>query len=172
MAGEKASRPLAAGGGYRTEHGSEPARRSFTTSGVVLHNRKRGKLCAIAKLVVAEPLGQLVLAMPYRNRQAVQHVSLPPMALRYAREWGARLWVVRLDATGECYALPLRDVEAVGWLHPSEGRPEWFVPLDAFRAIPWQSWAYVERCVTLEEPEEVADAAPAVQLELGLEVPA
>ena len=82
--------------------------------------RKRGRACIIAKVVEAHPLGELVLAMPYRNRQVVECVSLPPTVLAYARQRGIRWWVVRLDASGESYGLRLDDVERLGWLRASE----------------------------------------------------
>ncbi|MCL4534973.1 MAG: hypothetical protein M1370_07410 [Bacteroidetes bacterium] len=115
---------------------------------------KRGKDCIICKLVKAQPLGRLVLAMPYRHRQTVEHVSLPPSALAFGRRHGATWWVVRRDLEGRCFGLPLEEVETVGWLKPSEGKPEWFVPLARFRPIAWQEWAYPERVVNLSEPEE------------------
>ena len=127
---------------------------------VALVAHKRGRTCVIAKLVFARPLQQFVLAMPYRNRQEVNHVSLPPSALRLAREKGAHLWVVRFDRSGECFALALADVEKVGWLWVSDGRPEWFAKLSAFQLIPWQSWDYVERTIVLDEQ------CPGRQLEL------
>lgn len=133
------------------------AHRDSSTSGAVaLAVLKRGRWCILAKLVRSHPLDELVLAMPYRNRQTVNHVSLPPIALRYAREHGAQDWVVRLDTEGLCYALPLADVERCGWLKASDGQPEWFVPLATFRAIPWQNWPYVEDTVRLGQPEQAA----------------
>ena len=132
-----------------------------STGGVALAILKRGRWCIIAKLVVASPLDEMVLAMPYRHRQTVNHVSLPPLVLRYAREHGAKLWVVRFDTEGLCYALPLADVEKAGWLRTSEGRPEWFVPLARFDPLPWQTWDYVERVAVLadeadDRPEQLA----------------
>ncbi|MBI2304033.1 MAG: hypothetical protein HYU86_04730 [Chloroflexi bacterium] len=108
---------------------------------LVVH--KRGKDCVLAKLVVARPLGEIVLAMPYRNRRRVDHVSLPPRVLQHARREGATWWIVRLDCEGLCYGLPLAQVEDVGWLATSEDEPEWFVPLTRFQSIPWQEWFYV-----------------------------
>jgi len=108
----------------------------------------------VAKLVEAHPLHQTALAMPYRHRQKVNHVSLPPVVLRFARKRGARWWVVRLDMEGVCYALPLADVERVGWLAPSDGRPEWFVPLSRFQPVEWQEWDYAETVVRLGQPEQ------------------
>ncbi len=117
---------------------------------VALQMTKRGRVCTIAKLVEATPMNQIVLAMPYRHRQTVNHVSVPPVVLRYARESGARLWLVRLDSEGLCYALPLADVERAGWLKPSEGKPEWFVPLSRFTPMAWQGWEYVTQVVQLD----------------------
>ena len=109
----------------------------------------------IAKLVVARPLGQLVVGMPYRNRKAVEHPSLPPAALALAREAGCRWWVVRLDAEARCVGLPLADVERVGWLKPHrDGYPEWFVALSKFRPLAWQQWDWLppEQSLDLDEP--------------------
>ncbi|MCL5961821.1 MAG: hypothetical protein M1358_21320 [Chloroflexi bacterium] len=125
---------------------------------VALAVQKRGRPCTIAKLVVAQPLAEVVLGMPYRHRQTVNHVSLPPIVLRYAREHGARLWVVRLDSEGVCYSLPLAEVERAGWLRASDGQPEWFVPLSRFRPIAWQDWDYVVDVVRLREPEPAASS--------------
>lgn len=116
--------------------------------------RKRGRSCVVAKLVVAEPLGELVIAMPYRHRQVVHVVSLPPMVLDFVRKQGARTWVVRLDGLGQCYALPLAEVEHIGWLKSSDGQPEWFVSLERFTPITWQDWPFVERIITVEESTE------------------
>ena len=150
-----------------TLSGRTQGRPDFTP--VVLTVQKRGAWQCIAKLVVAHPLGEVVLAMPYRHRQSVEHVSLPPAALNFARAHGATAWVVRLDLQGECYALPLADVERVGWLHPSDGRPEWFVPIAKFEPMPWQSWAFVERTIRLGlEPPEQPPAAPAAPCQLAL----
>jgi len=103
--------------------------------------------------VWAQPLGELVLAMPYRNRQTVNVVSVPPAVLNFAKQRDAKFWVVRLDSVGECYALPLAEVEHQGWLKSSDGRPEWFVPLSHFRRIAWQDWPFVERVITLDTVE-------------------
>jgi len=132
------------------------------TTPVALAVRKRDRLCVVGKLVEAQPIGCLVLAMPYRHRQTVEHVSVPPAVLAYARRAAARWWVVRLDGEGRCLGLPLGDVEPAGWLKPSGGRPEWFVPLARFRPLPWQTWHYVERVVVLDAE---ADDRPQ-QLEL------
>lgn len=119
---------------------------------VALQVAKRGRLCTIAKLVDATPLNEIVLAMPYRHRQAVEHVSIPPVVLRYARQSGARLWIVRLDAEGRCFALALAEVDnAAGWLKPSEGSPEWFVAMSKFQAIAWQDWPFVEATIRLDD---------------------
>ncbi len=126
---------------------------ALNTPPVGLGLRKRGKTCIIGKLVEARPLDCLVLAMPYRHRQTVLHVSVPPAVLAYARRAGARWWVVRFDTEGRCLGLPLAEVEGVGWLRPSEGKPEWFVPLAHFETLPWQDWNYVERVVVVGEDE-------------------
>ncbi len=112
---------------------------------------KRGRRLVIAKLVHATPLNELVLAMPYRHRQTVEHVSVPPSVLAHARQYGVRSWVVRFDTLGQCSALPLAEVERAGWLKPSDGRPEWFVPLSRFQPVPWQQWDFTEAEVTLED---------------------
>lgn len=137
-----------------------------TDTGTALAILKRRKQCVIAKLVTARPLGQLVLAMPYRNRRQVHTVSVPPAVLHYARSRGAVAWVVRLDQLGQCYGLPLADVEKAGWLHSSDGSPEWFVPLDRFRPLPWQEWPYVERTTVVETATPASVAGDVQQLGL------
>ncbi len=102
------------------------------------HGRK------IAKLVVVRPGGDLVLAMPYRHRQVVRHVSLPPAVLEFARLAGARRWIVRIDKEEACYVLPLTEVERRGWLkRHRDGWHEWFLPLDAFTRCAWTDWSFV-----------------------------
>lgn len=127
----------------------------FTPVALRLH--KRNKDCIVAKLVIARPLSQIVLAMPYRHKRVTEHISLPPRVLQFARAQGAISWIVRHDLLGLCYRLPLSAVERVGWLQASDGQPEWFVPIARFEQIPWQSWPFVEDEVDLTEP------APAVQ---------
>jgi hypothetical protein len=114
----------------------------------------------VGKLVIARPLGELVIAMPYRHRTHVQHVSLPPAALLLARQHGARLWVVRFDVLGECYALELNAVEHVGWLRTSNGKPEWFVPVRRFERVGWMDWDYVENFVLLDDEPGAARQLP------------
>jgi hypothetical protein len=148
--------PLARGGAGETSSDGYRAHLEYSTLGesVAIEMRKRGRACIIAKVVEAHPLGELVLAMPYRNRQVVECVSLPPTVLAYARQRGIRWWVVRLDASGESYGLRLDDVERLGWLRASDGRPEWFVSMSAFEPMAYQDWPYVQRTVTLDEEPE------------------
>lgn len=106
----------------------------------LLRTFKRGRICTIAKLVLAQPLNEWVIAMPYRNRRGGKTVSLPLALLDYAKAHGVRLWVVRLDKLARCYALPLAQVEKAGWLQGGE----WYVSVDRFTEIPWQAWPYVD----------------------------
>jgi hypothetical protein len=101
--------------------------------------------------------------MPYRNRQHVDHVSLPPRALQYALQQGAQWWVVRLDDIGECYGFPLKQALSQGWLQTSEGKPECFVPLSSFQPLAWQNWSFVNEKVFLDE-----EGGPATPGTLGL----
>jgi len=135
----------------------------YSARGVALQIRKRGRVCTIGKIVRADPLGEIVLAMPYRNRQTVGVVSVPVAALAYARQQRARFWVVRFDGRGECYGLPLEQVDRIGWLRRSDGQAEWFVPLVKFERLPWQEWPFVEACVMVGEDKP----EPAFQ-QLGL----
>lgn len=148
----EASRNGTNGGSAKPSTGNDVSShtRNDTTMPIALQVRKRGRSCVIGKLVVAEPLAKLVLAIAYRHRPEVEHVSLPQVALDFAREHGVGSWLVRLDARGECYSLDLASVDKIGWLHPSEGKPGWFVPLDRFERIGWQDWPYVEETLTLE----------------------
>lgn len=121
---------------------------------VVLQVQKRDRLCKIGKLVVASPMNEIVFGTPYRNRQTVKHVSLPPVALNYAKTHGAKHWVVRLDTEGRCFSLPLAKVEEVGWLKLSHGWAELFVPLSKFAPLPWQDWPFVLDVITLTVVDE------------------
>lgn len=155
---------VAARGEWRTTSVGD-AQAHSTTREVAIAIPKRGRTCIIAKLVTAHPLGRLVLAMPYRNRQEVDHVSMPPAVLTYVRTHGATLWIVRLDGKGECYALSLAAVERAGWLQASEGKAEWFVPLDRFERIPWQDWAFLQHTVTIADDPRPG-RPPVMQLSL------
>lgn len=118
--------------------------------------RKRNKLCNINKLVVARPVGELVLASVYRNRKAVTHVSVPPSVLVFARKNCCKRWIVRIEADcrADCYSLDLSQVEKVAYLKRSEDRAEYFVPLARFKQTHWQAWNYVERTILLEDEKE------------------
>ncbi len=113
--------------------------------------RKRGRLKFMGKIVHAHPLDQVVLATPYGKRQAVEVVSLPPRVITHARNRGVKLWIVRRDTTGDCFALPLAEVERLGWMQGSHGIGERFVPLSSFRKIGWQDWAYTRNIVDLSD---------------------
>lgn len=151
MRRENEARPWLGGNGRATAGAGDNGHPHFTpdVKEVAVLWPKRGRNCVIGKLVVARPLGRFVFAMPYRNRRGVEHVSIPPAVLAYARAQGASDWIVRFDLRGECLALPLSEVEREGWLATSEGQPEWFVPLTRFQPISWQEWQYVEAAVTL-----------------------
>jgi hypothetical protein len=132
-----------------SQHGCLPCQPIFSH---VVAFHKRGRLCRIGKVVQPSPLGQWAFCMPYRNRQSVDHVSVPLSVLAYLRQLGVRWWIVRLDTTGECFALPLERAEVIGWLHTSEGMPERFVSLSAFGRVSWQSWPFVEATITVPPP--------------------
>ncbi len=162
------ARPGAATGG-RAAMGAVAANRPqvhFTPCCLVVHKRNRD--CIVGKLVLARPMNQIVLAMPYRYRQRVDHVSLPPAVLRYARQERATTWLVRLDSEAKCLALPLEQVERCGWLKPSDGAAEWFVPLSRFTETPWQSWPFVERLVRVDLDPQPEAAARQLTLLPGL----
>lgn len=122
----------------------DSARTHFTQfRPVLLQAAKRGRIVTLAKLVIAQPLKRIAVAVPYRHRQEVDHPSLTPATLEVARRMGAEWWIVRFDLRGECFGLRLSEVEQIGWLKPSEGRPEWFVPLSRFERMAWQEWEYI-----------------------------
>ncbi|MGQ9683333.1 MAG: hypothetical protein ACUVX9_12405 [Anaerolineae bacterium] len=56
----------------------------------------------------------------------------------------------------------MSDVERTGWLHRSEGRPEWFVPLGKFREIAWQDWVFTTKTLELTAAEPVTAEQPAL----------
>ncbi len=153
--GQGASSRTATGGAVRGDSSTAPGPRQAVL-------RLRGR--TVAKLAIARPLGQLVLAQPYRHRRMVSVVSQHRAVLTYARRAGARLWVVRDDQAGRCWAVDLLTVEQIGWLRRHrDGHPEVFVPLAVFRAIPWTDWAFVtEPAIDLDELVD----APGVQLAL------
>jgi len=125
---------------------------------------KRDRWCIVGKGVRARPLGLKVFATAYRTQNATTTVSIRPDVLAHCRQAGCRFWIVRHDLTGKCFLRPLSAVESSGWLRTSGGEPEWFVSLDKFLAIPWQTWPYVESVVRLSEAAETPE--PVAQLDL------
>lgn len=118
-------------------------------SPLVLEVFKSGSWRRVAKLV---PLwGELVLAVPYRHRPALEgRVSLPEAVLIFALLRGARWLVVRFDLAREAYRLKLEEVWRRGWAAREDGILERFVPLEAMdRLEEWPEWPYVTRCVRL-----------------------
>lgn len=103
----------------------------------------------LGKIVTAHPLNEMVLAVPYRSRPIVHYVSVPPALLKHARQCGATSLVVRFDECGECFRLLLAEVDRVGWLHESDGRPEWFLPISAMAQTEWQQWPFVTDTVEI-----------------------
>jgi hypothetical protein len=55
-------------------------------------------------------------------------------------------------------------VSSVGYLKRSEGRAEWFVPVQAFQPCGWQDWPFVEAQVILDLPPAVVPEVPEVYL--------
>lgn len=143
------------------------SRELYHNRDVLLQIRKRGKLCTLGKLVKAKPLNEWVLAMPYRHRQTVGTVSIPPSVLQYVTDRGASRWIVRLDSLGQCYSYPLSEVEKGGWLKSSFGIAEYFVPLERFQPIPWQDWPYVENSVLLSPDSVQPQTKPALTRQMA-----
>jgi hypothetical protein len=104
---------------------------------------KRGRLTTLAKIV--EVAGERVLAQVYRDpaRPVPEVVSQPPAVLEHALAVGAQRWVVRLDRTGDCFAIDVSEALATGWRHASGGRLELFMPLSRFQRVAWLSWEYI-----------------------------
>lgn len=125
----------------------------------LIYMRKRGRPVVLAKIV--EVGGERVLAQVYRDpaRPVPEVVSQPPAVLEHAQAAGARRWLVRLDATGECFAIAIEEALADGWRHMSDGRLELFVPLDQFHRAPWVDWAYIPP----DGPAVVLDDEPPAQ---------
>ncbi|WP_038040165.1 hypothetical protein [Thermorudis peleae] len=105
--------------------------------------KKRGKICTLAKVVRAWPTGEIVVAMPVKGRH-FSTPSLPPEALRLARQAGATAWIVRFDQERRCYRLPLDVAERVGQVG-DDG--ELYVSMRWFERCPWLEWPFVERMV-------------------------
>jgi len=116
---------------------------SCMTPGFVIVRHKLGRRRVLAKVVVARPTGEVVIAMPTKNRQFAPP-SLPFMAIELARQAGATGWVVRFDDRHQCYRLPLELAEQVGYVG-DDG--ELHVPMSFFRRCQWLEWDYVERAV-------------------------
>lgn len=118
---------------------------SHSKPGFAIVRRKHGRTCVLAKVVVAQPTGETVIAMPVKSRRFATP-SLPAEALQLARRAGATAWVVRFDRLRRCYRLPLDQAELVGeWR--ADG--ELYVPLNHFSPSPWLEWDYVTTKILL-----------------------
>lgn len=118
---------------------------SVIPPGFAITKKKHGKSCVLAKVVKAEPSGEIVVAMPTKNRRFATP-SLPLAALALARQAGATSWIVRFDQEGRCYRIALDVAEAVGQVG-DDG--ELHVAMRWFERCPWLEWAYVERTVAV-----------------------
>lgn len=118
---------------------------SHSKPGFAIVRRKHGRTCVLAKVVVAHPTGEIVVAMPVKSRRFATP-SLPAEALQLARRAGATAWVVRFDHQRRCYRLRLDQAELVGeWR--ADG--ELYVPLNHFAPTPWLEWDYVTTKILL-----------------------
>ncbi len=106
-----------------------------------------GKWVTVAKVVRLGP--DWVLAVPYRHRRRLDgRISLPLLVLRWAWEHGARWLVVRYDQERQTFLLPLE--EALRQERQRlDGQDEVWLPLNAFKPIPWVGWPYVEETIRL-----------------------
>ena len=116
---------------------------SRISPGYAIARWKRGRRCILAKVVVARPTGEVVVAMPTKNRQFAPP-SLPLEALELARQAGATGWVIRFDDRRQCYRLPLELAEQVGYVgHDGE----LYVPMAFFRRCQWLEWDFIGRVI-------------------------
>ena len=113
--------------------------------GFALCRYKHGRKCVLAKIVRAEPTGEIVIAMPVRNRR-FSAPSLPATAFQLARRLGATAWIVRLDHRGQAYRIGLDEALALAGVG-DDG--ELYVPLSCFRPIGWVDWPFVRREVLI-----------------------
>ena len=123
----------------------QPIPVSHIPPGYAIARVKGGRRRILAKVVVAHPTGEIVVAMPTKTRR-FSTPSLPVEALELARWSGATSWVVRLDTQGRCYAVSLARIGAVGRLG-DDG--EFYVPLREFQPCGWLDWRFVERVVEI-----------------------
>lgn len=102
----------------------------------------------VAKLV---PIGgELVLAIPYRNRQHLEgRISLPLAVLRYAQEHGARAIIVRFDAERQAFRLPLAEAFRLGRPGTLDGQGELWLRLADFEEAAWPDWPWASAEVRL-----------------------
>ena len=116
---------------------------SRISPGYAIARWKHGRRRILAKVVVARPAGEVVVAMPTKNRRFATP-SLPLEALELARQAGATAWVVRFDDRRQCYRLPLELAEQVGYVgHDGE----LYVPMAFFRRSEWVEWDYTEEAI-------------------------
>lgn len=115
------------------------------TFGFVISTVKRGRKVVLCKVVRAEPSGEVVVAMPYRNRR-VATPSLPIEAIRLARAAGASGWIIRIDRRGQAYRIGLDEALKLAGV---DENGELCVPLSCFRPIGWVDWPFVRREVLI-----------------------
>lgn len=111
---------------------------------------RRGRWCTVAKVVRPRGWQRPVLAVVYRHRQALAgRLSLPELVLRYGLQAGAEELIVRFDADGVAYRLPLEEALRVGERRREHGLAEVYVYLDDMERCGWVDWSFTTKIVRL-----------------------
>ena len=120
---------------------------------VALTMQKHGRVCVVAKLTYFIGEREPILAVAWRGQRGTKAaISMPAVALEYARRHGVTRFYLRDDRTMRMWTCDLTAFER-GKLQPDGER---YIPLSWLQPVSWRAWAYAKTIVRLAAPEPVA----------------
>jgi hypothetical protein len=118
---------------------------------VALSVLKRGRWCIVGKLTTLN--SEIVLGIAIKEQQGTSEIiSLPPAAVEYAEQHGARWLYWRKDR----HPLEMRRVELQAFRQKGflQHDGEVYFPLAKMEPVPWRQWEYAERVIHLGDHAE------------------
>ena len=132
------------------------------TEPVALAIHKHDRWCVVGKITSFEGDTTPILAVAWKGQHGTTAaISMPAVALDYARQRGVKWFFLRDDRARRMWALPL----AAFWRGRLHADGEYYVPRHWLEEVPWRDWHYAERTVRLERPP--AMATPVAQTDAG-----
>jgi len=91
--------------------------------------------------------GQMVLAQVVRHQAGTEKaISIPMIVLDFAERAGIRWYYHRNDRTMTMRRIPLSGIRRRGNLRADH---EVYIPFDFMEEVPWQSWPWAKRVISL-----------------------